>query len=259
MHDSESKRFALGAFIRAHREQLVVTAKSPKRRRTPGWRREELADAAGIGVTWLTWLEQGREVNASAAVCARLALALQLNPAERASLFELANRRDPDVPAEPANTLNDDVLQLPQLMSVPAYVLDHTWTARAWNSSASELFQGWLDADSQNRNLLHYMFLSRQARALICQWPDRAARLVAEFRADFNRYLGDDALIELVTGLSANSREFADCWRAAAVFDREGGLREFLHPRKGRLQFRQTTLLVPTQRSAKLVCLVPIS
>ncbi len=255
MKDSDSKRVALGQFIRAHREQLPAPSRSHVRRRTPGWRREELAEAAAIGVTWLTWLEQGREVNASATVCARLAAALQLNAAERASLFELANRRDPDLLIEPTNELTADLLALPGLIAVPAYVLDHSWTARAWNNFASELFCGWLDDPENDRNLLHYMFLSVEARTLIANWAERAARLVAEFRADFNRQLGDADLINLVEGLIAKSNEFASFWRASAVFEREGGIREFLHPVKGKLLYRQTTLLIPTQRSAKLVCL----
>jgi len=255
MIDSDYKRTALGAFIRAHREQLTAPSRSHARRRTPGWRREELAQAAGIGVTWLTWLEQGRDVKASAAVCSRLAQALQLNSAERASLFELANRRDPDLLDDPTHELTAEFLALPHVISGPAYILDHTWTAKAWNGPAAELFHGWLDADDQDRNLLHFMFLAVEARSFIVDWPQRAARLVAEFRADFNRYLGDADLVALVEELASKSPEFKHYWRASAVFEREGGVREFHHPVRGRLVYRQTTLLTPTQLSAKLVCL----
>ena len=255
MNDAENRRTALGAFIRAHRERIPPPPKSHARRRTPGWRREELAEAAGIGVTWLTWLEQGREVNASAAVCARLAHALQLNSAERASLFELANRRDPEHLPTPENALPTALLALPNWISVPAYLLDHAWTARAWNPSATDLFHGWLDTDGGDRNLLRYTFLAKEARTLIVNWPDRAARLVAEFRADFNRHLGDTELVELVEELNSASPEFAACWRASVIFEREGGVREFNHPTRGRLVYAQTTLLIPNQRAAKLVCL----
>ena len=85
---------ALGPFLRAHRERLKVAFAKP-RRRTPGWRREEVAEACGVSVTWITWLEQGRDVSASPRALARLSEVLQLTPAERAYLFGLANRQDP--------------------------------------------------------------------------------------------------------------------------------------------------------------------
>src|SRR5438067_9546075 len=93
--NAAERRELLGAFIRAHRERLAPP-KNGGRRRTPGLRREELADAAGLSVTWITWLEQGRDVAASTGALVRLAEALQLSDAERASLFDLAGKKDPD-------------------------------------------------------------------------------------------------------------------------------------------------------------------
>lgn len=258
MTDTTARRTALGAFIRTHRERLPPPATSRGRRRTPGWRREELAEAAGIGTTWLTWLEQGRAVDASAAVCARLADALRLTAAARASLFELAGRRDPNPAPVPADALPAELLALPAQIAVPAYVLDHTWTARAWNAPAAELFVGWLDAGVQDRNLLRYVFLTDAARALLLDWDERATRLAAEFRADFNHHLGDAALQALAQELADGSDDFARRWRAQRVVEREGGTRTFEHPRLGRLQHRQTTLVVAAQRGIKLVCLSPV-
>jgi transcriptional regulator with XRE-family HTH domain len=252
---SADRQALLGAFIRAHRERLPAPAKSRGRRRTPGWRREELADAVGIGATWLTWLEQGREVNASAAVLARLAQALRLSPAERAALFELADRRDPEFAPAEDGELPAELLALPGHMDTPAYVLDHTWNARAWNAQAAELFVGWLDDAAIERNLLRYVFESSLARDLIADWSERARRLVAEFRADFNHHLDDPAMHSLVETLIAHSEDFAQCWHAQDVLYREGGLRVFIHPRLGRCEYHQTTLLVASQPTVKLVCL----
>lgn len=252
---SVDRQALLGAFIRAHRERLPVPAKSRGRRRTPGWRREELADAVGIGATWLTWLEQGREVNASAAVLARLAQALRLSPAERAALFELADRRDPEFAPAEDSELPAELLALPRHIDTPAYVLDHTWNARAWNVQAAELFSGWLDEAATGRNLLRYVFASPQARDLIVDWPERAHRLVAEFRADFNHHLGDPAMRALVDDLVSRSEEFSRHWHAQDVLHREGGVRIFMHPRLGRRDYLQTTLLVARQPTVKLVCL----
>jgi transcriptional regulator with XRE-family HTH domain len=251
-------RVLLGAFIRAHRERMPVPAKAAGRRRTPGWRREELADAAGVGVTWITWLEQGRDVSASPQALARLAGALHLNAAERASLFDLAGRRDPVEPAEPLSTLPPAVLALPSLVQVPAYVLDHLWTARAWNEPAARLFVGWLDDPHTEKNLLRYVFLVPRARTLIADWAERAERLVAEFRSDFSRRPRDAAMGALVDALMAQSPAFAGMWRQQTVLAREGGERAFLVPPKGLLRYEQSTLIVAAHPEVKLVCLAPI-
>jgi len=186
-------RRALGAFLRAHRERLLPTADAAGRRRTPGLRREEIAEACGASLTWIAWLEQGREVSASARLLARLAAALRLAPAERAYLFELAGKRDPDAPASGDEALPEDALRLPERMTIPAYLLDGRWTARAWNRAAAELFAGWLDG-GHDRNLMRFIFRSAAAPRLIDAWEDRARRVVAEFRADFSRRLGEPAM-----------------------------------------------------------------
>ena len=255
MNDEEQRRL-LGTFIRAHRERLTP-ARPGGRRRTPGLRREELADAAGLGVTWVTWLEQGREVRASAGALARLAEALQLSAAERASLFDLAGKKDPQAGGEQVDDLSPALLALPGLMSAPAYLLDHTWTARAWNAAAAGLFVGWLDETAQDRNLLRYVFLSPAARLLIADWQARAERLAAEFRADFHRRPGDADMKALVDDLCRESGLFAQCWDRQDVLGREGGERQFNHPAQGELRFLQTTLLVALQLEIKLVCLAP--
>jgi transcriptional regulator with XRE-family HTH domain len=248
------QRQLLGAFIRAHRARLTP-AKPGARRRTPGLRREELADAAGLGVTWITWLEQGRDVQASAAALSRLSDALQLSSAERASLFDLARRKDPRAAADHADSLSPALLALPGLMAAPAYLLDHTWTARAWNDAAADLFVGWLDADAPDRNLLRYVFLHPAARDLIVDWETRARRLAAEFRADFHRRPADEDMQALVEQLCRDNALFAACWNQQDVLHREGGARRFRHPVRGELGFVQTTLLVALQMEIKLVCL----
>lgn len=245
-------RLILGAFIRAHRERLPAPAKAGDRRRTPGWRREELAEAAGMGVTWITWLEQGRSVSASPAALSRLSDALHLSPAERASLFDLAGRRDPVAPVSLTTDLPADILALPALFSVPSYLLDHVWTARAWNTAAVDLFTGWLDEGSE-RNILSFVFTSPIARTLITDWPERARRLTAEFRADYSRRPRDTAMQTLIDDLSEKSALFSRLWREQEVLHREGGEREFNHQR-----FLQTTLLVASHPECKLVCLTPI-
>ena len=254
MNDASANR-RLGDFIRAHRERQPAPHNATSRRRTPGLRREELADAAGISATWLTWLEQGREVKASVPALVRLSSALRLTPAERASLFDLAGKRDPDETVPDETDLPAELLALPSGFSGPAYLLDHLWTARAWNEAAADLFAGWLDPEMRERNLLAFVFLSPVARTLIGSWQDRANRLAAEFRADFNRHPDDEAMGRLVADLKAKSPEFARLWKAQTVLGREGGERDFNHPVRGALSYHQTTLLIAARPDVKLVCL----
>lgn len=245
----------LGSFLRAHRERLPPPPASGRRRRTPGLRREEVADACGVSPTWYTWLEQGRDVSASPQVLVRLAEALHLSAAERAYLFELAGRHDPIAP-EPGHDLPSEVLALPHHLGIPAYVLDRTWTARAWNAPAARLFVGWLDDDNE-RNLLRYIFLSPLARGLIAEWENRARRVVAEFRADYSHGLNDPALQALITRLNEESEVFRQYWREQAVQRRDGGERRFHHPDDGSCLFLQSTLLLASDPGVKLVSLTP--
>jgi transcriptional regulator with XRE-family HTH domain len=248
------ERRALGVFLRAHRERLPPPASASGRRRTPGLRREEVAEACGVSLTWITWLEQGRNVSASPPALARLAGALQLTPAERAYLFELAGKRDPATPTPGGDDLPASVLALPDRLAIPAYLLDRAWTARAWNPAAAELFEGWLDGEG-DRNLLRFIFLSPAARRIIADWDERARRVVAEFRADFSRRLRDPAMQALIDGLTAQSPDFRRLWQEQTVLDREGGERRFNHPPR---RYDQSTLVLASHPDIKLVVLTPL-
>ena len=205
------QRHLLGQFVRAHRERLPPPP-GPGRRRTPGLRREELAAQAGISATWCAWIEQGREVSFSPTALARLATALALSRAERAYLFELAGRRDPAAPVVEAGVDAPDsirtlVCSLPQ----PAYGLDRSWTACCWNPAAERLFAGWL-GPAQQKNLLRYVFTAPSARTLLPDWQQRAHRLLAEFRADYGRFLDDPRTRAIIDQLRAESAIFAAAW-----------------------------------------------
>jgi len=256
MQTSEQQRL-LGQFIRAHRERVRPDT-SGGRRRTPGLRREELADRAGIGTTWCAWIEQGRDVNASPHTLARLAVALELTRAERAYMFELAGRRDPDAGAEEVAVVDApfSIRAVIETVAQPAYGLDRAWNACCWNTAAERLFVGWLGAGRQ-KNLLRYVFTEPSARDLLPDWEDRARRLLAEFRADYGRRLTDPATKAIVDQLHRESPAFAEAWQRQAVAEREGGLRGFNHPEDGLLHFRQLTFSPADRPDYKLVLLHP--
>jgi transcriptional regulator with XRE-family HTH domain len=222
-------------------------------------RREELAQLCDVSPTWLTWLEQGRDVAASGKLLARMAEVLQLNAAERAYLFSLAERLDPQH-GEAAPDAGEPLGEIVAAIDGPAYILDRQWDALAWNEHAAALFGGWLDveeAEPAQPNLLRFMFRHPAARGLIIDWEDRARRLVAEFRADIGKHAGEPPLAALIAELSADSAAFRALWTSQDVVNREGGLRRFLHPRAGELGFNQITLHLARRHDLKLVMLLP--
>jgi transcriptional regulator with XRE-family HTH domain len=153
---------ALGEFLRKHRELVTEPAGdkqvSERRRRTSGLRREEVAQMAAISSTWYTRLEQGKEVTPSGAALSRIADVLQLAPAERAYLFELARRVDPsDTPAFADERVSKTIESCVLSISYPACVLDRYWTPLFWNGELADLFPRWLKGPE--KNLLRYVFL----------------------------------------------------------------------------------------------------
>lgn len=246
----------LGAFVRARRESIAPDTPA-RRRRTPGLRREELAARAGIGVTWVAWIEQGRDVRASAETLARLADGLNLTRAERAYLFNLAARHDPTDPfALGAAEAPPAITALVEGVRWPAYGLDGGWTVCCANAAARRLFVGLFDVDDQP-NLLRYIFTSSQARALLPDWAERCHRVLAEFRRDYGRAPTDPRVADVVEWLRGNSETFRSAWDRQSVSAREGGLRLFKHPDDGLLRFTQHTLAEVERGDFRLVVLQP--
>ena len=260
----DTRRKELGEFmqvLRARSQPADFGFAAGSRRRTAGLRREEMAQLIGISPTWYTWIEQGREVNVSAEVLDRLARSLKLTRSERAYLFEMADRRDPqaslpeDDDAAPLfSTLLEDI-------RVPAYLMGRYWDILGWNSPAAELFTGWLDqpqdANAPPPNMLRFVFLRPETRSFLVDWEVRARRITAEFRADCRTRLDEPALLRLVDELSAGSADFAAFWKQHDVLERQGGERGFQHPRRGPLRYRQVTLRPVEQEHIKLVMLQP--
>jgi transcriptional regulator with XRE-family HTH domain len=158
----EDRRRLLGAFLRSHREAIEPDpAAAPRRRRTPGLRREEVAQTCGLSATWYTWVEQGRDIAVSAAALACLADGLRLTAAERVYLFELARRRDPTTPPAARDTgVPVELLGVLRATAAPGYLLDRLWHVRGWNDAARRLFAPWFDGGETC--LLRFVFLHRQ-------------------------------------------------------------------------------------------------
>lgn len=249
---------SLGQFIQAQRTLLSpaqVGLPAGMRRRTPGLRREEVAQLCGVSVTWYTWIEQGRTGSISLDVLGRISDALRLSRAKRAYLFELAGKKAASGKAAPEEDTPPAVLDIVHGMKSPAYLLDRQWNAIAWNRAAKALFAGWLDRKASSKNLLFFMFCDPASQTLVEQWELRAGRLVAEFRADCSSSLDEPDLKELVAQLCAASDAFKRAWARQDVVEREGGERRFNHPAKGLLVYRQVTFRVANRADLKLVVL----
>ncbi|WP_240756099.1 helix-turn-helix transcriptional regulator [Pandoraea sp. XY-2] len=258
--DDARQRRALGDFLRAHRERLTPAAAGLPplgRRRTPGLRREEVAQLCGLSATWYTWIEQARDVSISAGALAAVAGALRLSRAERAYLFDLAGKRDPERGAVPLpHHASAQVQAAVAAVAAPAYALDRCWDVLAWNAAAADIFHGWLDAPGA-KNLLRYIFLDAGAPTLIQDWERRARRVVAEFRAECSAYLDDTPVRALTDELQRDSRRFASLWSQQDVVEREGGRRGFHHAVRGDIDFAQVTFRLSGHDDVKLVMLLP--
>jgi transcriptional regulator with XRE-family HTH domain len=246
----EEQRQELGAFLRARRTALrpedVGLPQGVNRRRTPGLRREELAQLAGISVSWYTRLEQGKDVQFSARAVARLAEALQLTVAQREYLLALAHG-NPFV-AQPAtqtvSATQRDVLAAQG--DNPAYLIDAHLNLLAWNQAAWKVFgfaEDLAAAPAEERNLLWLIFTD-DARTWLVDRERHAKLLLAQFR-DASRHLTNDPWFgRFVERLQQRSPEFAQWWSQYDVERVQETEKVIDHPAVGRLTLRQTVLQV---------------
>ena len=262
---SEEQRQELGAFLRARRAALrpedVGLPQGVNPRRTPGLRREELAQLAGISVSWYTRLEQGKDVQLSAKAAARVAQALQLTTAQHEYLLALA-RGDPlgvqPPPSEPVSMTLRDVLDAQG--DNPAYLVDARLNLLAWNRAAIGVFglaEDLAAAPEQERNLLWLIFTD-DARMWLVDRERHAKLLVAQFR-DASRHLVNDPWYgRFVERLQQRSQEFADWWSRHDVERVQETQKVIEHPAVGRLTLRQTVLqVVDDSRALYLILYTP--
>ncbi len=243
----QSSPAVLGTYLRDRRARLDAAALGfpGARRRTPGLRREEVAQRANISPTWYTWLEQGRGGAPSADVLDRLANGLMLTEPEREHLFMLGLGRPP----EPRYRVVDEVtprLQrvLDALETSPAIIRTATWDVVAWNRAAAVLLTDYAKLPPEGRNILRMMFADSQVRAAQDDWQAVARYVVGAFRADASR-AGASAEIEgMVAELSRSSPEFDRLWRDNDVAATSGGLKRLHHPCLGVLELEFSAFAV---------------
>jgi transcriptional regulator with XRE-family HTH domain len=257
-----ARRDELAAFLRSRRDRLAPEAVGlprGRRRRAPGLRREEVAQLAGVGVTWYTWLEQGRSINVSAQVLSAVARALRLSDDERDHLFTLAGL------PRPGTERADDIVTsavyaiLDSLEPLPAHVVTARYDVVAWNPADGRLLGDFAPLPPHRRNLLWLMFTEPVYRDMFGGWDSEMYRqLVGRFRRTFAAHVDEPAWQALVTELSARSPAFRKHWERHEVTSYAPSAKTLVHPLIGPIRLAVTSLWIADQPGARIVVYAPL-
>src|SRR5258707_15853824 len=243
--DERERRQELAAFLRTRRARLSPTEvglPAHGRRRTPGLRREDVAELANIVVSWYTLLEQGQDVYPSRPVLESVAQALRLTPVEERHLFLLAGY----TPPAQGETEQEEVRPALQrvvdaLTPHPAFVIGRRWDILTWYRAAGWLFHFKEPCPPHSRNAVWRFFQEKEHMRIDRDWEAQAQNLVAQFRADYARYPNDDSFQLLLRDLQQASPSFCHWWEQHDVRGLPDGPRSMIHPLLGDLEFDHVT------------------
>jgi len=253
------RRTELAAFLRTRRERIRpedVGLPPGSRRRTAGLRREEVAQLAGVGVTWYTWLEQGRPINASSQVLDAIARTLKLDAVERAHLFRLADvpgsdTRGPCSPGCPLPAEVQDVLDA--FTAVPAHVVNERFDLLAWNDMYARIYPRVTSAPVSERNTLLATLTGPACCNPVGSADTVCKRMIGQLRAAYGRHVGDPAWTHFIRGLEAASPAFAKAWAGHDVAEPMTKVASFRHPGVGTVRVTTTSFAVSVPPGARMV------
>ncbi|GAA0392434.1 helix-turn-helix transcriptional regulator [Paenibacillus motobuensis] len=258
MMKDQGRLQALSEFLKASRAKISpesVGFAHGTRRRTPGLRREEVAQLAGVSPTWYTWLEQGRDIQVSTSVLDCVATALQLTVDERKYLFALAMG-----PVSPAARSKDELAEIsPALIKIiqelrycPAIITDRHYNIVAWNAAASQVFINFDSIPYEQRNMISLLFTRKELRRLAVNWEDFVSGFLAIFRAYYGQYVEDEWYEQFIAEMNRAAPEFNTLWQQSKVSTAPEVLIEFRHAKAGKMLFHLTSFQV--QGDADLRC-----
>jgi transcriptional regulator with XRE-family HTH domain len=254
------RRQELAAFLRSRRERIApeqVGMPPALRRRTPGLRREEVATLAGVGVTWYTWLEQGRDINASPQVLDAVARTLLLDPHERDHLFRLADAADSTGQSECKTLPPTAQLILDQLAPFPACIRNARFDVLAYNQAYEDMLGPLDQLPFEERNSLWRIFTNPACRTAWLDWDEGTRRMVAEYRAAMAEHVAEPAWKCLVSRLIKASPEFAELWERHEVASPENLTKRYLHPEVGLLNLNYTHLWLGQRLGTRMTTYTP--
>ncbi|WEV24252.1 helix-turn-helix transcriptional regulator [Streptomyces sp. 71268] len=254
---SRPRREELRAFLRSRRARVRpedVGLPGRGLRRTPGLRREEVATLAGIGVSWYTWLEQGRVINVSDSVVESISRVLTLNRAERAYLYQLVGLQPPE------DKVVEDAAPMPELRRLvdvwspyPAYVLDRWWNFIIINRSAQAVF----GLRGHGQNCLVSFFTDEKYRSFFANWDTLAPQVVADFRGAAAAYSDDQRFAVIACRLRQESPDFARLWDQHDVRKESNGTKSVLHPVMGEMTFDHLVLHPSSRHDLRVTVHLP--
>lgn len=258
---SDARRHELAAFLRSRRERITpeqVGLVRGRRRRTPGLRREEVAQLSAVGVTWYTWLEQARDIQVSSQVLDALARALLLDPSERSHLFALAEAVDP-APGTQCPTVTPALrTMLEQLDPIPACIQNSRYDVLAYNRTYARLLCDLDAVPPEDRNCLLLAFTHDDWRASVVDLPEVTRTMAAKFRAAMAGHLAEPAWKALVRRLEARSPEFREVWERHEVIEQQGRTKYIRNAHVGLLCVEHTNLWLGPLSGPRMVSYPPV-
>ncbi|MEV5988456.1 helix-turn-helix transcriptional regulator [Streptomyces sp. NPDC052051] len=256
------QRELLAAFLKSRRgmlspEQFGLNPGS--RRRTPGLRREEVAQLSGVSLTWYTWLEQGRDIRVSRQVLEALAQTLKLTPAERRHLFTLAETALPaEQPQPQSGTISPTLRKLVESLDPnPAHVTNDYWDLLAANRAYATLVGGLHHLPPEERNSIWLLFTRPQMQSLLVDWQREVRDILGQFRIAVGKHPEDPRPQELIDTLTKTSSQFRTLWSEHPVQAFRPTMKRFSHPTAGQLNLNYTKLDVAENPGQHLVVFMP--
>ena len=255
-------RQELSEFLKTRRARLSprdVGLPAGEGRRIRGLRREEVAALAGVGLTWYTWLEQGREIQVSTAFLENLARTLKLTPAERAHLFALAQHRAPPLPRAAAMPSAPERLQIIlDAIDKPAYARNNRFDVIAWNAANTRMFGDFASIAPEQRNVIRLLFTRSHYRRTIENWEVDARGLIAKLRLTAAQAADSEGFAALISELTSISADFRRLWAEHDVSDLGEGVTHFSSPRQGATVFQHYTMMPEGLPDLRIVVYIPV-
>ena len=262
--NNEKHRYnELADFLKTRRAKILpsqVGLSTGIRRRTPGLRREEVAQLAGIGLTWYTWLEQGRPIQVSTQVIESLSKVLLLNKQERIHLYRLANQPlAVEIPGYQGTVSPTLQHVLDSLILCPSLVTDQRWNVIAWNKAACLLFGDFSEMNVRERNIVWAVFTDDKYKQLLVDWDRHAKGLLGRFRSTCGQYIADSWLAQFIDDLKMQSTEFNLWWSLHEIQSNGEIHKQLNHPVAGILDFEISNFDVSDNSGLKMIVHVPLA
>ncbi|MEC3248552.1 helix-turn-helix transcriptional regulator [Bacillus cereus] len=262
--NNKTRLEALSAFLKAKRAQISpesIGLSAGNRRRTPGLRREEVAQLAGVSTTWYTWLEQGRDIKVSTIVLDCISKALQLNNDETDYLYDLAFETNLEItsPKKDQSKLSSSLIRiLDELTYCPTIITDRHCHIVGWNPAAAYVFLDFAQIPNDQRNLIRLVFTRKELKALAVNWEHFVKGFLAIFRTYYGRYLDDEWYSQFIKEMSHSHSEFQDLWQESQVSKAPDMIIEFRHAKAGKMLFNLTSLQVQGDMDLRCSIYTPV-